>query len=448
MSELYDDFLKKDTYDDYTTEKVNVISNDLLGAYNEKGDYVIPNSIVDELKKVKKYKRSVFKNSVFCSAFVPGKGEMMFEITFQKNTIKELALAELFVLENEYKINGYIQNTIKTCVASYTEKLDDFIEKTYQFFNVKLKQDDDEKSVKEFKVDDIETLAYVNARRNLNNNMARLTKKEYNRIYKEYLTKRLELLKQLNTPYALAILEKFNGEYAKIEKYFLQDKNYKAVSELLDKCIEDVSNVNPLFAAQEQEFKEKSKPVIEEFAKQAAAVANEALPKATKDLNKEDKARNEQLETQVKKGEVAKKSVEEQLESQSIREQVKENTNEIKSIKNEAKIKEVPKPESQNLNTSKVTSGDSPTASAAVDYFRKQHQPEKQVEQQADVNENVDKKGNEAPDLITGRNVLGASSFKQKEETHQSGKNANVIEGPLNPEATNLNKETGWGNIM
>lgn len=315
MKDIYNEFLKSSTQDEFTTEKVNVISNCLLGNYNDNGDYVIPNNIVDELIAVKKVKKSVFKNSVFCGAFLVGYGEMVFEVTFQKNTVKEIAMSELFVLENEYKVNGYIQNTIRTRIATFTEKLDDFIEKTYEHFNIVM-SDTDDKSVKEYKVvEEINQQSYINAKRNFNLNMAKLTKKDYNKLYKAYLTSRLELLKNLNTPYSLAILEKFNQEYAKIEKYFLQDQNYKAVSELLDKCIEDVSNVNPLFAKQEQEFIDKCKPIIDEFSGKATDIALKAHPKAMGELNKGDRTLNEELERELNDGKVTAKVNKEDIKS-------------------------------------------------------------------------------------------------------------------------------------
>lgn len=310
MSDLYNDFLKNNTSDEYATEKVNVISNCLLGTYDQDGDYVIPNNIVEELVNVKKVKKSVFKNSVFCGAFVPGYGEMVFEVTFQKNTVKDVAMSELYVLENEYKVNGYIQNTIRTKISTFTEKLEGFIENTYDHFHINLNSNSDDKNVKEFKVtDEVYTLDYINAKRNFNINMAKLTKKEYNKLYKEYVTAKLELLKGLKTPYSQAVLERFNQEYSKIEKFFFQTENYKAVSELLDKCIEDIQSTNPLFAMQEQEFNEKSKPLIEEFSKCANDIALKAHPKAVSELNKDDRVRNEELEQELQQQKTSAKPV-------------------------------------------------------------------------------------------------------------------------------------------
>ena len=75
--------------DNYTTEKVNVISNCLLGDYVE-DEYFISDDIVKELVEAGKVKRSIYRNSVFCSALIAGYGEVVFEVTFQKNTVKNL----------------------------------------------------------------------------------------------------------------------------------------------------------------------------------------------------------------------------------------------------------------------------------------------------------------------------------------------------------------------
>lgn len=287
--------LKKQSPDNHTTDKVNVISNCLLGQYV--GDeYVIADSIKEELIAVKKVKKSVFQNSVFCVARFEEYGELQFEVTFSKNTVKNVAMCELFSLEKESKINGYIENTIRTKVGQYVDELENFIEKAYAYFNISLT----EQNGKEYNLEeDISIEAYIGAKRKFNNNMAKLTKKQYNKLYKDYVTKRLELLKQINSPYTQSILEKFNQEYAKIEKYFLEDNNYKSISELLDKCIEDCSGINPAFAQQEKELMDQMKPLVDDFSKQAETIAKEAEASAKDKLPVEDKNRTEDLERQL-----------------------------------------------------------------------------------------------------------------------------------------------------
>jgi len=286
--------LKKQSPDNHTTDKVNVISNCLLGQYVG-DDYVIAEDIKDELIAVKKVKRSVFQNSVFCNAHFEEYGEIQFEVTFSKNTVKNVAMSELFVLEKESKINGYIENTIRTKVGQYVDELENFIEKAYAHFNISLT----EQNGKEYNLDeDISIEAYIGAKRKFNYNMAKLTKKQYNKLYKDYVSKRLELLKKINSPYTQAILEKFNQEYSKIEKYFLDDKNYKSISELLDKCIEDCSGINPAFAQQEKELMDQMKPLVDDFSQQAETIAKEAEGKAKETLPTADKTRMEEIERQ------------------------------------------------------------------------------------------------------------------------------------------------------
>ena len=253
--------------DNFATEKVNVISNCLLGDYVDE-QYFISDEIKKELVNVKKVKKSVYKNSVFCSSFVAGYGDVVFEVTFQKNSVRNMAKAELFVLENEYKINGYIQNTIRTKIAEYTDEIEDFIEKAYKYFNISL-TDSEGGKVYDLK-EDISVNSYINAKKSFNLNMAKLTSKNYNKLYKNYVTARLKKLKEMeNNPFAQSVLNKFNGEYSKIEKYFLKDNNYKALSELLDKSIEDCSGINPNFKNQEKEVMEQLTPIVDDFSRQA-----------------------------------------------------------------------------------------------------------------------------------------------------------------------------------
>jgi len=301
------DFIKTTSHDDFLTERINVIGNNLLGSYNDNNEYIIADHIKKELIACPKVKKSVFQNSVFCGAFLSNYGELVFEVVFQKNTVKQAAKAQLFVLENEYKVNGYIQNTVCTEVAQYVDNLDNFIEKTYEYFHISISDNNG----KEYNLkEDISLSAYIGAKQHFNQNMARLTQKDYNKLYREYVTKKLELLKQTNSPYTQAILENFNNEYAKIESYFLKNNNYKALSELLDKCVEDCTGINPEFAKQEKEYREKMTPIIEEVSKQADVIAEKAHPKAMDNLSSSDKDRMEEMERELKQSKEKTKELE------------------------------------------------------------------------------------------------------------------------------------------
>lgn len=301
---------KNETQDNYTTEKINVICNGLLGEYIE-GNYVIPSVIADELLDLPKYKKSTFKNSVFVTSFLPTHGELVFELIYEKNTSNNTAKATIYVLENEYKVNGYLQNTVKTKLKSYIDDLDGFIEKSYEKFKISVNEGDS----KTYKItDDPNLQGYVSAKKQFSNALNQLTEDKYLNLYKSFFEQRLTLLKELNNPFTKSVLDKFNLEYQKIEKFFLQNKDYKALSELLDKCFEDMYGVNPNFKDQEKEYREKILPMILIFSQQAETLVQKSTPKAISMLNKPDKEKVEQIKEEVKKVEEKAKSEEKVVE--------------------------------------------------------------------------------------------------------------------------------------
>lgn len=288
---------KNDSQDNYTTEKINVICNGLLGEYVN-GKYIIPSVVADELLNLPKYKKSTFKNSVFVTSFLPTHGEIVFELIYEKNTSNNTAKATIYVLENEYKVNGYLQNTVKTKLTSYVDDLDGFIEKSYDKFKVSVSEGDS----KSYKItEDPNLQGYVSAKKQFSNALNQLTEDKYLDLYKSFFEQRLTLLKELNNPFSKSVLDKFNLEYQKIEKFFLQNKDYKALSELLDKCFEDMYGINPNFKDQEKEYREKILPMILIFSQQAEDLVQKSTPKAISMLNKPDREKVEQIKEETKK---------------------------------------------------------------------------------------------------------------------------------------------------
>ena len=288
---------KKPTLDQFATEKVNVINCGLLGDYV--GDkYEISSYVTEELLAMPKYKKTTFKNSVFLSAYLPTQGEVVFEIVYEKNSVNNTAMATIYVLENEYKVNGYLQNTLKTKLSVYVDDLDGFIEKSYVKFNV---LNDKLGDGKNYKVQaDPNLQGYISAKKQFTGLLKQLTQDQYLKIYKSYFEQKLKLIKGLNNDFSNNLLDKFNAEYAKIEKYFLQNKDYKSLSELLDKCFEDVYGLNPNLKDQEKEYREKILPLIIQFSNSAETLIENAKPKAITKLKKDDKEKVEKIQQEVK----------------------------------------------------------------------------------------------------------------------------------------------------
>ena len=55
-------FKKADTFDEYTTEKLDVVQNRLLGDYNAVGIYNINKKVSSELAELKKVKKESYNN--------------------------------------------------------------------------------------------------------------------------------------------------------------------------------------------------------------------------------------------------------------------------------------------------------------------------------------------------------------------------------------------------
>ena len=126
MSE--ENFTRLTTQDNFVSEKIDVIKNNLLGSYDDENEYFISPQIVQELKNLKKYRKSSYNNSNFCVGNLLGYGEIVFEIEFDEETVENnQAKANLYVLEDVDKVNGYLQNTIKTLIAEFTSTVDNFI---------------------------------------------------------------------------------------------------------------------------------------------------------------------------------------------------------------------------------------------------------------------------------------------------------------------------------
>ena len=119
-------FVRKTTQDNFITEKVDIFKNNLLGEYDDEGNYEIAPQIVNELIELKKVRKSSYENSMFCVGNLLGFGEISFEICYDKSRDQDNnATAYLYVLEDVDKINGYLQNLATYCneneITSFSE---------------------------------------------------------------------------------------------------------------------------------------------------------------------------------------------------------------------------------------------------------------------------------------------------------------------------------------
>lgn len=303
------------TKEDIITDKVDAIRNTLLGSYDDDGNYFISEQIVDELNRLTKLKKTVFNNSIFCVGNKLGYGEIVFEITFEKNTKEDVAIAKLFVLESVYKVNGYLQNTIKTQIEEFRSTIDNFINKSYDYYKVIIDPDEDEGREKKDITDEIFSDSFILAKKQYSLAMDKLTRDKYNDIYAKLFARRIEVLKKANNEYSNAVLNHFNEEFGLIEEHFLTDKNYKALNDLLDNSVEFLSGIDPVFEEQEREIEEELEQAYDEFEEEAEKIEDKFEFKAFSLLSKKDK----EILKEIKKEETSQyKQVNKELGEQEI----------------------------------------------------------------------------------------------------------------------------------
>lgn len=285
---------RKITQDDFITEKNDIIKNNLLGNYDENNEYHISSQIVDELISIEKLKRTSFGNSVFCVGNLLGYGEISFEVVYNNKTNNANAQAFLFVLENVDKINGYLQNTIRTQIAHFTSDLDDFIEESYKKFNIVGTMDDEGKTKKSLDDMNLEE-SYILAKKAYSLLLDKIGDERVLDAYGKYFTARLASLTKFDNAFTNAVLSNFNEEYALIQGVFLQQKNYKTLNELLDKCIEETSGIKPEFVSLEEDFNNAIKSDKDKFIANMQIIQEKSQDKAIDMLDKNDREKVEEI---------------------------------------------------------------------------------------------------------------------------------------------------------
>lgn len=296
------DFVRKDTQDNFVTEKMDIIKNNLLGEYDDNGNYHIAPQIVSELIELKKVRKSSYNNSMFCSGSLIGYGEIMFEITFDNSRDDEdMATSSLFVLEEVEKVNGYLQNIIKTKIAEFKSTVDNFLDESYSKFHVtdEDEEGDDEgkekKSLEDLNIED----SYILAKKAYMLLLSKLSEEKMLDAYGKYFTFRLSKLTKLDNEFSNAVLNSFNERYALIEEVFLKEKNYKALNELLDACIEEISGTKEIFIQQEAEFNVECKDALDIFTESVSKFSDKANAKAFNMLDASDRAKLDQMNKSI-----------------------------------------------------------------------------------------------------------------------------------------------------
>lgn len=219
------------------SRKYDVVSNMLLGNFDDDGKYIISKQILQELITLKKY---VFKNTPDGTVVRGGYKESYFEFLLTKPKINketQQAICVLYIQEIISKVNGYIQNTLTTPVGTYIYKYDEIYEMNCRkAFNITEQKDGDDGAVKK-------PTNFIDARFEHLKAVSEASQELYKLLEMNYFNKRVQILNEI--PQGTVVLSEFNKKRDQLEKYFLnENKNkYRFLNELLTSILESSPDI-------------------------------------------------------------------------------------------------------------------------------------------------------------------------------------------------------------
>ncbi len=222
-----------------------------------------------------------------------GIGEMVFEIKYDKKTVDGLATSRLYLHENVYKINGYYINTIRTLIAEYKAPVDDYLDKSFEYYNVVLDEDNAELDQDKYK--------YLMARKHYAMAVFKKISAQLNEMFDKFIKFKIKCLKELNSAFSKAVINTYNSEKKSIEERFLdENQDVVAYNELLDKAIEDNYAITEEFQIGGDKYFHAVEPAIERLAIDYDELETKGKAEVAKSLPKEDSKIISELEEEQK----------------------------------------------------------------------------------------------------------------------------------------------------
>lgn len=253
-----DKYLKEDTDDGFienkteisrlrANRKYQVVTNKLLGDYNEDGNYEISQYIMCELIAMPKWIEKEVDGEIYAKAFYKDGTFFTFTVTKPEILPDNTAVSALKLNEEVEYANGYITDTISTIVGSYLYTYDDnydFNRKTV--FNLREKKED---------ITDKERTPtdYIDLKIKYLDAVEDAGAEYYARLEESYFYKRLQILNEL--PEGAVVLSEFNDKRKKMESYFLtggKKSKFRALNDLLNSVLEGKSAENLIKSPQYQ----------------------------------------------------------------------------------------------------------------------------------------------------------------------------------------------------
>lgn len=258
--------------------KLETITNRLLGNYVD-STYTIDKIISAELATMPKVIVSDFNGKIFAESDTDS-GKFTFEISFDI----ENRFANLYILERIVKANGYIVNTLRTLVSSVRCVSADMTEKAKKAFHV----------VTDGEVLSMSNYPNISTELNVKSRANQRYMAKIDELYGKLFVAKMSALNQQKDDFCDAVLDNFNDEHNKIEGYFLKDKNYKALCDLLQANIYMISGTSEQFITQEQHLNNMLLVDINRFVLGAENIMH-GVDKVRENVQKMTKSSNENV---------------------------------------------------------------------------------------------------------------------------------------------------------
>ena len=216
----------------------DVIFNDLVGDFDEKGKYVIAENIEVDLVNLKKEIVENSLNGVEGRAVIDDR-VFTFNVTPPQPLGNGNAYCYLQLLEELPRVNGYYIDTLTSTIATYEYKNDEYFFdnalKVFDFFEKKGVEDDD----KQILPDSLRARFVM---------LAQMREQAYDpldKLEEAYFNKRLQLLSE--DPELAIILAEFANKRNKLEPYFANaEHKYIFLNQILDEVLDTAVAIKAL----------------------------------------------------------------------------------------------------------------------------------------------------------------------------------------------------------
>ncbi len=291
---MQDERINDTGMDAVMTAKIH--DNRLLGRMNDHNQYVLPAQVLEELIRAKKYLEKKVLDTIYLSCHLTRvEKDLTIMMNYQVTKDGMYVVVNWALLEEVYIADGMMTNQIISSICSNTYPYsDDVLFRAFADFNVYIKDQD---SGEEKRLDSKDQMPFSEIIIQYNMAVDTLLKKKMKKLYNQTCAKQLQKLKQLGTPYSIAVLQEIDNG---VQLYLsLQEAEGNIVDGIEDKVMLDIINnavekvdvtLTDANLGGQKEFLEYRNEVYADFRATTKQLEEDAQSKIVKATAKEDKA--------------------------------------------------------------------------------------------------------------------------------------------------------------